>query len=170
MLKSRGRKPETFMLFDSREVSHSDDDRLCNPPEQGAAVQYALKFRSRHQQHSHHYRSVQINAPHPISTSIHQTTAIRFDRFRYGPHRRRSRTVPEYDRKDDALIITETECSYSIGSLITKTTPSMTWNIFERATNRVRNVTSTKRYDRATSTESLSDIKPSEEYKEDPLL
>ena len=57
MQESRGRQPETFMLFDSREVPYSDDNRLCNPPEQGAVAQYALKFR----------------------------TAIRFDCFRYGP-------------------------------------------------------------------------------------
>ena len=52
------------------------------------------------------------------SNQCHQTTAImiypiRSERFRYGPYHHRSRTVPEYDRNDDALIITETECSYS---------------------------------------------------------
>ena len=114
MQKSRGREPETFMLFDSREVPHSDDNRLCYPTEQGAAVQYALKFRTG-------TRSLNTNQ---CTTSLlksnqrHQTTAIkiysiRSDRIRYGPYHRRSRTVPDYDRNDDALIITETECWYS---------------------------------------------------------
>ena len=61
MQKSRGRQPETFMLFDSREAPHNDADQVCNPIsipiEQEAAIHRQIPH-VKHQDASSHCRSI----------------------------------------------------------------------------------------------------------------
>ena len=53
MQKNRGRKPETFMLFDSREVRHNDGDHLWNPISIGIEQEAAIHRQIPHREHQH---------------------------------------------------------------------------------------------------------------------
>ena len=110
MQKSRGRQPETFMLFDSREVLYHTM----------MTIDCAIHLNRHQQHHSHHHRSIQINTPHrswnPINAikqqkliSI-QLVLIVLDMDRISVEAAPSQTMIAMTM---LLIITEAECSYS---------------------------------------------------------